>query len=187
MEKLISYLLAVAILLGFSNCDNTTLNNTGKNVVAEANQRLNSINEQWKQQTLELAQVLENPDLTATQKDGYTIMAYYDADCSTCISDLKSWQKNLIPYFLEVDRAVDFKFVLITEDPKLLDYKLEQVGLPKEYIVVDKHKAFIKTFDFADEKPFNTFLIGPDQEVVFIGSPLISDNLKHFYASSIAG
>ncbi|MEL6969848.1 MAG: hypothetical protein AAFZ63_12750 [Bacteroidota bacterium] len=187
MEKLIPYLSAFVMLLGFSSCNTTTQNDAGDNLVAEANQRLNSINEQWKQQTIELAQVLENPEITIPKNGGYTIMAYYDADCSTCISDLKSWQKTFIPYFQEVDATTDFKFVLVTDNRKQLAYKLEQVGLPDEYIVVDEKKAFIKTFDFADEKPFNTFLLGPNQEVVFIGSPLISDNLKRYYASSIAG
>lgn len=186
MKNVLIFLGSVLFLLGVSSCQNLTKNDSDS-IVEEANQRLTGINDVWKNQLVDLSAVLENEELKQPAEGRYTIMAYYDADCSACISDLKKWKSTLIPYFQEIDPKIDFKFVLTTGDRKTLDFNLEQVGLPSDYVIIDEKHSFLKTYDFADEKAFNTFLINPAREVVFIGSPLISTNLRDFYASSITG
>ncbi len=172
-------LTIIGTFLFLTSCDSFRSEEARK--LASMNEKLIEINNTFKnKEFMGKAEILEN-----RKNDVHSIIVYYDANCSVCFSDLKLW-KELIKYFEEIEKDIHFKFILSSGDKNLTDINLKDIDFPKSNVVYDTNHEFLKTYRFADNKAYNTLLLDKDNKVVFIGSPLVSDNLKKHYKNIIS-
>jgi len=169
------------VLLLFSLCEGCK--NNSDSLLDGYNERLQQINQTWKGAPINIKTLLQIDSIDIESQTPYTILVYYNADCSICISALKEWNQNLVPFFSKINTPI--KFILATDDKRMLHFYLKQMEFSGDYALIAKQNKFLEKFTFADEGPFNTFLINQKKEIEFIGSPLLSNNLKKYYAKRI--
>jgi hypothetical protein len=119
------------------------------------------------------------------RKQSNSMLIYYDADCWVCFEELKKW-KSVIPYFKKADQNLNLKFILFTEDQSRTVTSLEKINFPKSLVVYDRNNTFLKQYKHISNKPYNTMLLDKDHRILFIGSPLNSENLKEHYIQLIS-
>jgi hypothetical protein len=112
------------------------------------------------------------------------MLIYYDANCSTCFTKLENWKNNL-DYFKKIDKNLNIKFILYSDDSLMTDINLEKTNFPKSLIVYDKDNSYLKEYEHVIEYAYNTMLLNENNEIIFIGSPQVSSNLKKHYTKLI--
>jgi len=132
------------------------------------------INEQW--QGKDLTPLLEKLKVNTVKKNN--LLIYLDATCGSCFSEIEKWEKDIFPLF-EGREDVGFYFALFSHDKAVTNYILTQRNFPLEYVRFIDEETLANDMAFAVERNlFNTVLFGQDKKVKFIGSPVLSDNIK---------
>lgn len=148
------------------------------------NSRLIEINDELKNHRIKLNHNLESQIFGNKNISSYSILTYYDADCSECFQQLEKW-KDLVAHFQGLNQKTNIKFILYTEDTLLVNIYLKNINFPKELIVYDLENNFLSKFRHASEKAFNSMLVDKKKKIVFIGSPLISEKIKKHFSESL--
>ncbi len=176
------YKLSFLLIFALYGCNSFESDESKK--LTEMNEKLIGINDSYKNKKIELSEELYKDVFKNKKEDSFSMLVYYDANCSVCFTKLKEWINN-IDYFKKVDENLNIKFILYSDDPNLTDINLESTDFPKSLIVYNNDNSYLKKYEHLIEYPFNTMLLNKDNEIVFIGSPKVSDNLKEHYTKLI--
>lgn len=112
----------------------------------------------------------------------FTIVVYYDAECTVCFEQLKEW-KELIKVFSDANSDLNFKFILHSTDEQITKNHLKILQFPVHYVTIDKRNDFLSVYNFVSDRAFNSFLIDSDDKILFVGSPMVSSKIKEIYLS----
>jgi hypothetical protein len=176
------YLILISVFLFFGSCD--LLKSDETKALETLNEKLDTINNSFKGKDVLLEKNLFNKVLKEKKNKAYSMLIYYDANCSICYTELEKWQ-DLIVYFKTVDNNLNIKFILFSDDELLTKVNLENSKFPKELVVFDKRNSFLNDYRHLINKPYNTTLLDENNKIVFVGSPLQSENLKKHYTELI--
>jgi hypothetical protein len=161
------------LLLFFFSCNRSTKPDR----LLELNERATELNSSYK-----------GKKLIYKSFDNYgdpTIVVYYDANCSVCFEQLTKW-KGQIDYFVTIRSKINFRFILHTDNIQTLESSLKSIGFPLELVIIDEGNTFLNTYQFVSEKAFNSILLNKDDEILMIGSPLVSKNIKNHYTALLS-
>lgn len=171
-----------SILLLLSSCNYFKSDKTKK--LESLNKELVNLNDKLKNEKIVLTDAAYNNILKNKSKEDYSIVVYYDANCSVCFTELKKW-KSLIPDFKKVDENLNIKFILHTTDTLMTSINLKNSEFDKELVFYDERNDFLEKYEHALIKAYNTMLLDENNEIIFIGSPLKSNNIKKHYTQLI--
>lgn len=152
--------------------------------IEKLNKELIIINDKYKNQKIQLAEKISNEIFQDKKKEAYSIITYYDANCSVCYIELEKW-KDLLPYFKEIDSDINIKFILFSDDEIMTEINLDNSQFPKNLVVFDSRNSYLDTYRHVLTKAYNCMLLDENNEILFIGSPLNSENIKKHYAKLI--
>ena len=175
IRKLLSLSFAFFLL----GC-NMFMSEEEKNLL-KMNEKLINLNKKFKNTKIAIEGKLYDDVFEDKLEKSYSLLVYYDANCSICFSQLEVWKKNHLAYFQELDYKLNIKFILFSDDIDVTNINLEYFNFPKPLIVHDEKKQFIRRYVHAIDKAYNTMLLNDKNEIIFIGSPTLSPNLKKHY------
>ncbi|MBU2903431.1 hypothetical protein KO529_01435 [Arenibacter algicola] len=144
---------------------------------------LTKINEKWMDEQLVLPLSLERlkDSLPIKNVKPYTIIAFYNGNCSACYLELHKWKK-VIPQLSKVNQ-VEFKFILTGPSKPFLQYNLEEIDFSIDFVFYDKNDEFINHYNYMNSAGylFSSLLVNRDNDILSIGNPTISnDDLIRF-------
>ncbi len=176
-------ILSSLFLFFFSNCDFFKAEDSKK--LSKLNKELIKLNNTYKNEKVVLSKEIFDNLFKKKKERNYSILAYYDVDCGACFLELNEWKK-LIDYFENIDKSLNIKFILSSDDKNKTDIDLEKNDFPKSLVIYDKGDSFLRQYSHSNNKAYNTMLLDKHNKIIFIGSPLKSDNLKKHYAKLIS-
>lgn len=112
------------------------------------------------------------------------VVTRINGDCSLCVKDLGRWQREVIK---QKDIAkVKFYFFLSVQDYpyfKVNTYPSIEMDYPQ---IIDRTNKFVSINKLEDtDDNFRTFILNSSNEVVFIGIPLLAEDLKDQFFEEI--
>lgn len=133
---------------------------------------------------------LEEMSKTLETSDSYKFVLFTDSDeCSSCaLTSFYDWEP-LIERESKIHKSkIDFIFIF---SPKASDLsKLKKKILHANIhhpIYIDSNGVFVKSNDIPHNHLFHTFLVDPNNQVVVVGNPLISDKIRDLMDKVIDG
>lgn len=164
------------------NCN--VFENENSVILEKLNAELKTLNGKFKNKKVILDPELSNSNFEKTNIKNYNIIVYYDADCHVCFEELEKWE-GLISYFKNIDKSLNINFVLHTENKSRTETNLDEIDFNKSLVFYDKRNSFYKNYNHVTNKAYNTMLVDEENKILFIGSPLRSENLKKHYTKLI--
>jgi hypothetical protein len=175
-------LTLISFALIISSC--SFFESSSSKEITSMNKELTNLNKKYKDKKIDLSANLFNK-VFKNKKDGdLSMLIYYDANCTICFTKLKKWKDNL-DYFKKTDKNLNIKFILYSDDSLMTDINLEKTNFPKSLIVYDTDNSYLKKYEHVLEYPYNTMLLNKNNEIIFIGSPQVSSNLRKHYTKLI--
>lgn len=115
----------------------------------------------------------------------FTIVSYYDGNCSFCFLELAKWSKKMNA--LNINNNVSFKFILPSDNITSLNINLENIEFPKQLVYHDSKREFGDTYTFLSEKGYKnaSILLNQNNEILHIGNPTISKIALKTYLETI--
>lgn len=108
------------------------------------------------------------------------IVIYVDsADCSICQMRLPEW-KIKSRELNKFSKSVDLFFIVNTKDYRNIKLNADFVGL-RNLILYDTLNIFKKQNPIIKNSKFHTFLLGNNDQIILVGSPLHNDKLWNLY------
>ena len=139
----------------------------------------NAINKKWigKQIVIPPSVLPFAGTLSKKAPTKYTIIAFYDGNCSMCYIELKKWKKTMSDYKELGLNNVTFKFILSGNSKGVVDYQLTELGFPIDLAFYDSKDEFNTKYPFLKEPgyKYSSILLDEKEKVLFIGNPTISD------------
>ena len=140
---------------------------------------INSINKKWIGKQIVIPPSVLPFAVTLSKKapTKYTIIAFYDGNCSMCYIELKKWKKTMSDSKELGFNNVTFKFILSGNSKSVVDYHLTELGFPIDLAFYDSKDEFNTQFPFLKEPgyKYSSILLDEKEKVLFIGNPTISD------------
>lgn len=127
---------------------------------------------------------LEKIDSTLSPEKNYTIMVYYDGNCSSCYKELAKW-KVLEQEFKEKFLDVEFKYVLSAYNKAILKDYLNQIKFSTDKVFYDVNEKFIKEYPFFYDADYihSSALLDNNNVILEIGNPTNSIGDKNQFIS----
>ncbi|SMO92862.1 Redoxin [Flavobacterium resistens] len=119
-------------------------------------------------------------------KSELKVYAYINASCSTCLNNIKLWDK----FALEIkDYGVPVILILQSYDEfelfKYLCEKREIKKFPYPFFF-DQENSFVKNNKFMIEnETFRSVLTDKENNIIMVGNPFISEGMKKLYIKEI--
>lgn len=114
----------------------------------------------------------------------YKIISYFDSTgCIGCRLDLRQW-KRFYDTCSVYQPSISLLLVVCSSDYSFL----EQMLVDHEFshpIIYDEQDLFDKLNHFPPQYQFRTFLLGKDNKVVLVGSPMNSPKMWELYKNAI--
>ncbi len=107
----------------------------------------------------------------------YTLIAYYDGNCSYCYKQLLKWIQMIKVYDVY---DISFKFILSGYNGSLLKANLENIKFPLNIAYHDTKNEFSKKYHFLLDSNYTNscMLVDNKNTILFIGNPTISEDDK---------
>ena len=172
----------ISFIFILSSCSFFESSNSKK--LASKNKELTNLNKKYKGKKIDLITNLLNKVFKSKKDGDLSMLIYYDANCSVCFMKLKKWESN-IEYFKRLNDDLNIKFILYSEDSLVTDINLKESNIPKSLVVYDNNNSYLRKYEHSIEYAYNTMLLNKDNEIIFIGSPQVSNNLKMHYTKLI--
>ena len=182
MKFKITFLMFLGIVILLSSCNFFESSSSKK--LTSMNKELTNLNKKYKNTKIDLSLNLYTKVFKGKTQSNLSMLIYYDANCSTCFTKLKNWKGNL-DYFKEIDKNLNIKFILYSNDSLNTNINLEKTNFPKSLIAYDKDNSYLKKYEHVTEYAYNTMLLNKNNEIIFIGSPQVSSNLRKHYTKLI--
>lgn len=137
----------------------------------------------WKNLEIEFPQSLIPLELNPKEKQinsGFTIVVFYDGDCSVCYIELMKWIQ-LIDEFNELNFNTNFRIILSGNNEFILRHHLEKIKFPIEYCYYDSKNEFIDQYQFFIAPNYwnASVLLDENHKILTIGNPIISSKNKN--------
>ncbi|MCH7413641.1 hypothetical protein MM213_09105 [Belliella sp. R4-6] len=106
----------------------------------------------------------------------FTVVAYYDGNCSACYLELIKW----LDLVKEFEQDLNFKFILSGNGEALIKHQLVKIGFPLELCYFDPKDVLIDSFPFFITPNYlnSAVLLNDQNEITKIGNPTISQKSK---------
>lgn len=166
--------IAIVLLVGiciFSCKDNITKK---KEVI------IDKINKEWVGKKIMLPNtILQIGKIVDSKKklSKYKIVGFYDGHCSMCYAQLAKWNKVMENYRNEGLDNVSFMFVFSGNSKGYVEYSINQIGFPLNFVSFDSKDVFITKYPFVLESgyKYSSILLDKNDKVLFVGNPTISN------------
>jgi len=111
------------------------------------------------------------------------IVTYIDGNCHVCVSDLKEWHK----FISENSSFKELKFLFYVHADDFSVFKrLNEAYIHFPFLLfLDQTSSFFKINNLSDNKIMQTFLLDKEGNIVLVGNPLFSEELKSLYRDEI--
>ncbi len=121
----------------------------------------------------------QNLEITKNESS-FTIVAYYDANCSLCFFELTKWVKEIEDFNIY---DVSFKFILTSNNITSLKINLENIQFPITDVYHDGKDEFGNRYNFLlDHGYYNSsMLLDNNNKIIYVGNPTISQAVKEKY------
>ena len=118
---------------------------------------------------------------------GYKVVTYVDsAGCTSCKLQLPRWKDLISEVDSLTDGSVPFLFYFHPKDLEELKYLTRREGFVYP-VCFDEKDDFNRLNRFPGEMMFQTFLLDKENEVVVIGNPVLSPQVKELYLKVLTG
>lgn len=183
MKNFIKCLL-ILLIFSINSCKekrNTSKVNSLKNIIN------NSLGEKLKiPDSLEIYYPFSNSHNKEMPNSKLKIFSHIDASCGTCLESLKAWGE-LIP---ELNKKNIQVHLICSSDNKfeLLKYFFEskEINNFHHYLFLDHKNQYINKNRFMlESKNFETVLTNENNEILLIGNPIFSKEMKGLYINEI--
>lgn len=110
------------------------------------------------------------------------IISYIDGSCGSCLYSLANW-KELISS--NEFKNISFRLYVKTYNLKQLTLILKEIDFQYP-IVVDYQNQFYQKNHIQDEINYETFLVDKDNNILLVGNPLFSNEIKKLYLEVVS-
>jgi hypothetical protein len=170
----------ISIIL-LSNCEQRTKKNDVS--FEEIKKRLGSA--LWLPKDLDLYNIDQDTDnyKQSVFSSEIKIVSYINGNCDICISDLKKWQDYIdenYPY-----KELTIIFYVHADDPHTFKYINNTYIHSKFPMFLDSNNYFFRNNKLSEDKILQTFLLDKEGNVILVGNPLFSEELKVLYKNEI--
>lgn len=114
------------------------------------------------------------------------LFSHIDASCGTCVESILSWD-SIIPKLKKKNVQVNL-ICSSSSDFELLKYffESEQINNFSHYLLLDNKNVFLEDNPFMSQsKNFETTLVNNNNEILLIGNPIYSKEMKDIYFEKI--
>ncbi len=116
--------------------------------------------------------------------NGFMIITLINAECSTCIENINSWNEwdvnynsgngvLMIPY--SSDRLESFTYLMSVE-PTL-----------QQTFYLDRNNKFKEVNGISEDQTYHTFLVDEEYKVILVGNPVLSEGISDLYLKVMRG
>ena len=122
---------------------------------------------------------------TLSQPNILKILTVVKGNCGACIVNLQNWEHLMteptfspehIRYYFLIESDDDFmNFQFLQEQNELIDYPL----------ILDNDHHYFQAMGLSEDIRFQTFLLNDKNEVLEIGTPIDSEDVKASFAATI--
>lgn len=121
---------------------------------------------------------IDRPNYDAKHK----IVTYIDGTCSKCVQELENWDRFIKR---DLDGKIQVVVYVRTFSVEHLQGLLERVDF-RHPVLIDYELSFLTVNDISDKRMEQTYLLNKYNEIVLIGNPLYSADLKRLYLRAVA-
>jgi hypothetical protein len=139
-----------------------------------------SIQKQWRNRTLIYPDSTYNlktkvdihEQLEESEKD-FTLISYFDADCSDCVLELNKWT-NFFSTYKEAKEKIEIIFIASSSNIELFKYQIYDNAKFQHNIFYDQNNEFVNLNKLLEPKTYRTILL-KNGKIIYLGSPIIDD------------
>lgn len=134
--------------------------------------------------------VFFSPETTVNKIDSVTmyssqlkIVTHIDADCGSCVSELKEWEN-----FIDVEALDRLSYLFIVSSSDRLNkfqWMYEKEIILFYPVLLDVEQKFSTLNNLPSDKRFHCFLLNTRNEVLAVGNPLVSKAVLKLYKDQI--
>ena len=119
---------------------------------------------------------------TANIESKFAVVTYIDGTCSSCIYELERWQQYMEE---SKDKNVIFLFYVNTVNIRQMEGLLKDLSF-NHPVLIDNKNTFFTANKLNDNKLYQTFLINKEREILIVGNPVYSIDVKYLYDKVIS-
>lgn len=170
--------VSLGIILILFSCNRNQAKKIEEVIIDPINKELISINSKLIGKEIilpELVPLQTKYSTSGLNKSEFTILVYYDGNCSGCFLQLSKWVE-MSKILNRANSNINYKFVLWGANEPLIKYNLNEFNIYLDDIYFDEMKYFGENYSFLLEPNylFSCILLNKNNRILQIGNPINS-------------
>jgi hypothetical protein len=118
----------------------------------------------------------------ANMESKFAVVTYIDGTCNSCIYELEQWQQYMEE---SKDKNVIFLFYVNTMNIRQMESLLKDLSF-NHPVFIDYKNTFYTANKLNSNKLYQTFLINGNREILLVGNPIYSIDVRNLYDKVIS-